>query len=176
MKKLKIILCATLLALLCSTTQAQALEVYGFGSYWNRQNLGDAGGGGIGINIPVIIDPIRLDGRVYYFENGDFHNDKVDIIPVDLGLQIHIIPKARLDPYALGGISYNFVNSDKLDLDSGFGGYLGAGLNIRLDSSNMFSIFVEGLYRYSDINGDTDWGDLDASGFTANVGLKLSIF
>ncbi|MGW8161473.1 MAG: outer membrane beta-barrel protein [Desulfobulbales bacterium] len=173
MKKMKHILFASLLGFLFGTTQAQALDLYGFGSYWDRGDLGDTWGGGAGINFPLIIDLIRLDGRVYFFDSSKVGTENVNITPVDLGLQIHLFPGGSFDPYVLGGVSYNFVDSGSLDLDSKFGGYLGGGLELGLGSSHLFSVFAEALYRYTDISGDFDWNDVDASGFTANIGLKF---
>ncbi len=174
MNKMKTMLAGVLLCLLCCSSQAFAIDVYGFGSYWEKGDVDGTWGAGIGISLPIIIDNIRLDGRAYYFESSEFGSDDVKIIPFDLGAQIHILPDSAFDPYVLGGISYNYVDTEHLDLDSKFGGYLGAGLDIELGSS-LFKLFGEVLYRFSDIE-NIDGDDIDASGVTANVGLKFHFF
>lgn len=172
MRKVKMVLLCALFCLLCSTTQAMAIDFYGFGSYWEKGDLDGTWGAGVGISLPFIIDNIRLDGRAHFFEGSDLGNDDVKVTPLDLGLQLHFLPEGGLDPYLLGGISYNYVDTDHLDLDSEFGGYLGGGVDVALGSP-LFKLFGELFYRFSDIGEDTDWKDLDASGFTGNIGLKF---
>jgi hypothetical protein len=76
-----------------------------------------------------------------------------------------------VDPYALGGVSYIYADGDRFDVDSSFGGYVGAGLDINLGIP-LFKLFGEGIYRFSTLDRDLG-GDLDMDGFTGNVGLKF---
>ncbi|MEN8199708.1 MAG: outer membrane beta-barrel protein [Thermodesulfobacteriota bacterium] len=175
MKKAKFILATALFFLLYSASQASAIDLYGFGSYWEKGDIDGTWGAGVGISLPFILDNIRLDGRAHFFESSDVGPDEVDVTPLDLGLQIHLFPEGTFDPYLLGGVSYNFVDTDQLDLDSEFGGYLGGGVDVDLGSP-LFQLFGELFYRFSDIGEDTDWGELDASGFTGNIGLKFHFF
>ncbi len=169
MNKVKTIIAGVLLFLLCTGSQASAIDLYGFGSYWDKSDTDGSWGAGIGISLPIIIDNIRLDGRVHYFGDSDWERSSVQVYPIDLGAQIHLLTNARFDPYVLGGVSYNYVDSEHLNLDSKFGGYLGAGLDVELGSS-FVKLFGEIMYRYSDLDY------IDTSGMTANIGLKFHIF
>ncbi|MBW1636334.1 MAG: outer membrane beta-barrel protein [Deltaproteobacteria bacterium] len=174
MKKIKIVLAVLLLSLLCYSPQAFAIDLYGFGSYWEKGDMDGTWGVGLGVSLPIIIDNIRLDGRAHFFEDSDYGRDTVTVTPFDLGVQLHLMPNGGFDPYLLGGVSYNYVDSKHLNLDSKFGGYLGAGVDMELGTS-LFKLFGEILYRFSDIE-NVSGSDLDVSGITANVGLKIHFF
>ena len=85
---------------------------------------------------------------------------------------MHIPPNATLVPYLLGGISYIYADSDRIDVDSGFGGYLGFGLDWAIGSP-IIKIFGEILYRASELESKFD--DIDVSGMTGNIGLKIHL-
>ena len=56
-------------------------------------------------------------------------------------------------------------------MDSGYGAYLGGGLDWGI-SDSMVKLFGEIVYRVSEL--DTSWeDDIDVSGITVNFGLKL---
>ena len=174
MKKIKFTFLGLLLSLLCCSSQAMAIDVYGFGSYWEKGDVEGTWGTGIGVSLPFIIDALRIDGRAHYFADSDYGRDEITVTPFDLGAQLHLMPESTFDPYVLGGISYNYVDAKQLSLDSTFGGYLGVGADIELGSS-LFKLFGEVLYRFSDLD-DIDGHNLDASGITANIGLKFHFF
>jgi hypothetical protein len=157
----------------CMVVPAFAIDLYGFGSYWDRDDVEGAWGGGVGASLPLLIDFLRLDGRIYFFENSEFGpDDELTLIPVDLGLQVHVLPDSSIDPYLLGGISFLYADADKIDVDSTFGAYLGAGVDLEL-SIPFFKVFAEAIYRFNEI--DSAFGDdPDVSGFTGNVGLKFN--
>ncbi len=172
MRLLKKVLVGTLFCLLCYSSQAMALDLYGFGSYWDRSDVEGSYGAGLGVSLPFIIDHLRLDGRMYFFESSDIGvNDNLKVTPFDLGAQLHILPGGSFDPYVLAGVSYNYVDTDWADLDSTFGGYLGAGLDMNLGTS-LFKLFGEVIYRISDLD-NARGEDVDVGGFTGNVGLKF---
>ncbi len=174
MKDGKIFVLSVLLSGLFFCTQAQAIDLYGFGSYWDKSDIrGGEWGGGLGISLPLFTEHLRLDGRGYFFDKSDFGPEDFDltITPYDLGLQAHILPNGPVDPYVLGGASYIYVDSDYMDVDSKWTGYVGAGVDINLGLSLM-KLFGEAIYRTGEIErvlGD----DIDVSGFTGNVGIKL---
>ncbi len=94
------------------------------------------------------------------------------MIPFDLGLQVHILPSGKVDPYLLGGVSFLYVdNSDEFDLDSRFSGYIGAGLDVALGLS-VVKLFGEVLYRFAELDGILE-EKIDVGGFTGNVGIKV---
>ena len=172
--KIKIIVTGLLFSILCFSSQALAVDVYGFGSYWEKGDVDGTYGTGIGVSLPFIVDALRIDGRVHYFADSDYGRDEVTVTPFDLGAQLHLMPDGSFDPYVLGGISYNYVDAKYLNLDSTFGGYLGAGIDMELGTS-LFKLFGEVMYRFSDID-NIDGDNLDASGMSANVGLKFHFF
>ncbi len=175
MRCVKVLFFGILISILFSGSKAFAIDLYGFGSYWDKKDVDGSWGAGIGLSLPIIIDHLRLDGRAYYFQDSDAKRDigSVQMIPFDLGLQVHILPSSTIDPYILGGISYIYVDDDTIlsNLDSKWQGYLGAGIDIDLGSS-LIKLFGEALYRFARIDGSFD-RDIDASGLTTNVGLKL---
>lgn len=175
MKYFKMLIFAFLISITFCGSKAFALDLYGFGSYWDKKDVDGSWGAGIGLSLPIIIDHLRLDGRIYYFEDSDAKHDigSAKMNPIDLGLQVHILPSSAIDPYVLGGVSYIYVDDDTRlsNLDSKWGGYLGAGLDIDLGSS-FIKLFGEAMYRFAKIDGSFD-NDIDASGFTTNIGLKI---
>lgn len=150
-----------------------ALDLFANGSYWEKDDADGTWGIGLGAALPLFSEHLRLDGRFYLFESTDAGEDDLDLIPLDFGLQIHILPDKELDPYILGGISYIYADADRSDVDSEFGGYLGAGLDFQLTSN--LKLFGELLYRSAEVT--SEFGkfdeDIDISGFTANTGLKI---
>jgi len=174
MKKIKLFV----LCLLCSTlfysSQAMAIDLYGFGSYWDTKDTDGTWGGGVGLSLPFITERLRIDGRAYFFEDSEVGSDGgLTLTPLDLGLQVHILPNATLDPYVLGGISYIYADADRIDVDSSFGAYLGLGLDWEIGLP-IFKLFGEVIYRASELDGDYG-GDVDVSGFTGNIGLKIHL-
>jgi len=151
-----------------------AIDLYGFGSYWDQEDAEGTWGGGIGLSLPFITERFRFDGRAYFFSDSDLENNGgLSVTPFDLGLQIHILPNATFDPYLLGGISYLYADANRINVDSGFGSYLGFGLDWAVGSP-LTKIFCEILYRASEL--DSNMGDdIDISGVTYNIGLKIHL-
>lgn len=170
-KKAKLLTLCLGVILLFSSTKAMAIDLYGFGSYWDKKDVDGTWGGGLGLSIGLFTDYLRLDGRAYFFENSDLGTDELKLVPFDVGVQVHLLPDGQLDPYLLGGVSYVYVDADVIDVDSNLGGYVGVGLDLALGASPV-KIFGEALYRFNEIETNFD-EDIDVSGFTGNVGLKL---
>jgi len=158
---------------LCMVPGASAIDVYGFGSYWERNDVEGAWGAGVGASLPLMLDFLRLDGRIYFFEDSELGaDDELTLVPVDLGLQVHILPDSSLDPYLLGGISFLYADADKIDVDSTFGAYVGAGIDVPI-SIPFIKLFAEAMYRFNELDSAMA-DDPDVSGFTGNVGLKFN--
>ncbi len=171
MKKPTVKILPLFLGVLLLASTAQAIDLYGYGSYWDKKDAEGTWGAGLGLSLPLFTEHLRLDGRMYFFEDSDVDRDKLTLTPFDLGLQVHILPNSSVDPYVLGGVSYIYANADRWDVDSSFGGYVGGGLDIELGIP-LFKLFGEGLYRFSTVDRAFG-GDVDVSGFTGNVGLKF---
>lgn len=163
-----------LVSIIFCCSNASAIDLFGYGSYWSKEDADGSWGGGVGLGIPLFTDALLLDGRAHFFSDSDagIAFDDVKMIPFDLGLQVHFMPDNSVDPYVLGGVSYIYVdNSDEFDLDSEFGGYIGAGLDVQLGTS-VFILFGEALYRFAELDGILS-ENIDVGGFTGNIGLKL---
>ena len=173
MKKSSVLILCVSLVVLFSTSPAMAVDLYGFGSYWEQEEADEGRwGAGIGLSFPIITEHLRLDARAYYFEKSILNdNAELRLIPLDLGLQVHILPDAMFDPYAIGGFSYIFAEADEIDADSDFGGYIGGGLQWAVPNS-IVKIFGELAYRFHEVKAN-DIADIDVSGITANIGIKL---
>ncbi|MBT8345625.1 MAG: hypothetical protein KJO28_04905, partial [Desulfofustis sp.] len=112
--------------------------------------------------------------RATFFSDSDagsVYRD-VTLIPLDLGLQVHILPYGDLDPYLLGGVSFIYVdNSSEIDLDTKTSGYIGVGLDVSLGTS-LVKLFGEAIYRFTELESVLD-ESIDVGGFTGNVGVKI---
>jgi len=150
---------------------AMAIDLYGFGSYWDKGDADGKSGFGIGLSLPLLTEHLRLDGRVYFIENSTLgEDDDLTLIPIDLGVQLHLMPDASLNPYALCGLSFIYADADRTDVDSSFGSYLGGGLEWA--PLPIIKLFGEAVYRFQELDGGRG-GDLDVSGMTGNVGVKI---
>ena len=172
MKQIKLLAVTVFFLILTCSSNALAIDAYGFGSYWDQKDTDGVWGGGLGVSLPLFTEHLRLDGRAYLFENSSIgRDDNITITPFDLGLQVHILPSGAVDPYLLAGGSYIYVDSDRSTIDSTFSGYVGVGMDINLGIP-LVKLFGEALYRPSEL--ERKFGeDVDTSGFTGNIGLKL---
>ena len=176
MKSLRIACLGLLFSLLFCCSNASAIDLYGYGSYWGKQDADGSWGAGVGLALPLFTEHLRLDGRAHFFSDGEtgIINDEVKLIPFDLGLQVHILPYGKIDPYLLGGVSYIYVdNSSDIDLDSKFSGYVGVGLDVSLGTS-LVKFFAEALYRFAELDSILE-ENIDVGGFTGNLGIKIHL-
>ncbi len=176
MNLLKTASLAFLFTILLCSSNASAIDLYGYGSYWSKQDADGSWGAGVGLAIPLFTEHLRLDGRAHFFSDSDtgIVYENVTMVPFDLGLQLHILPYGNVDPYLLGGVSYIYVdNSSEVDLDSKFSGYIGAGLDVPLGTRSI-KFFGEALYRFAELDGILE-ENIDVGGFTGNVGIKFHL-
>ncbi|MDR2550250.1 MAG: porin family protein [Desulfobulbus sp.] len=150
---------------------ARAIDLYGFASYWGNGDLEGKGGFGVGLGMPLISEHLILDGRVYFLDKSSLaYGDEVTMVPFDLGLQLHLMPRSDLDPYGLAGVSFIYADADRSDVDSSFGAYLGAGLEWAPIS--FLRLFGEGVYRFQKLDGSRG-SDIDVGGLSGNVGIRI---
>lgn len=164
--------CCLLLLILLAGAPAGAVDLYGFASYWDKGDVEGRWGYGIGLRAPLLFEQLKLDGRVAFYDDSPLgRHDELTLIPFDLGVQALLFPSATLAPYALAGFSFLYADADRTDVDSSFGGYLGGGLEWAPVS--FLSLHGEVVYRMQEVDrGRGD--DIDLSGITANLGVKLS--
>ena len=159
---------------LLSGSPALAFDIYGFGSYWDKDETDGQWGGGVGLSLPLFTEHIRLDGKAYFFENSTLgEDDELTLFPTDLGIQVHLFPDSMFDPYALGGVSYIYADADRIDVGSDYGSYVGGGLEWDIFSTKTLKLFGEVVYRFHELEIEGGDDDIDVSGITGNVGLKI---
>ncbi len=169
MRRITLLAAAVFFLTLSCGSNALAIDAYAFGSYWDQKDTEGVWGGGLGLSLPLFTEHLRLDGRVYGFENNDIED--ITITPFDLGLQAHILPSGTVDPYVLGGFSYIYVDADRSEVDSTVSGYIGVGMDVNLGIP-LVKLFGEAIYRHAEL--ERRFGeDIDVSGFTGNIGVKL---
>lgn len=157
--------------ILCTAAPVMAIDLYGFGSYWDKGDADGKWGYGIGLGLPLLSDHVRLDGRVYFFEDSSLGNDNdLTLVPFDLGLQVHLMPGAEFNPYGLAGLSFIYADADRSDVDSSFGCYLGGGLEWAPFS--IIKLYGEVVYRFQELDGEHG-DDIDLTGMSGNFGVKI---
>jgi opacity protein-like surface antigen len=152
--------------------EVHAQDAYIAGSYWNMNDSDAVMGGVVGLAVPMILDNIKLDAKIYFFEDTEFESSNIELLPIDLGLQIHFSDEANLNPYVLAGVSFMYADADDIDVDSTFGGYAGGGLEYKIGEIRLFG---ELQYRIASVDKDTNVleDDLDFNGMLVNAGLKV---
>ena len=180
-----------------STAPARAADFSLFGSYWDTDVAGRAGGGGIALGLPFN-DTFAVELRATYFEelndntlhnifhSGDpvFQDKGIQALPLDAGVRIRFAPGSTFRPQIGGGLTYYFLDSDFGEISDEVGYYASVGATVGDDEGAQF--FFEGLWRQTsahvkidpehfddidDINVD-DRADFDLDGFAANVGVR----
>jgi len=158
--------------ILLAGSPAMALDLYGFASYWDKGDADGKAGVGIGLGMPLLSEHLRLDGRVHFIEKSELGpDDKLTLIPFDLGVQGHLLPGAALDPYVLAGLSFIYADAERTDVDSSFGTYLGGG--VEWSPLPIVTLFGEAVYRFQELDGGRG-EDVDVSGLTGNFGVRIA--
>jgi len=189
---------------LCAVVTAIALagpawagEFSLFGSFWDTDIAGDAGGGGIDFAFPFN-ETLALEMRASYFEeltddplenafDSDaqaFQEQGIQALPLDLGLRIRFAPGSGFRPYLAGGGTYFLLDSDFGNINDEVGYY--ATLGATMGDGEGAEFFVEGLYRKLTARVELDPEDLediddidiedhanvDLDGFGVNLGVR----
>jgi len=173
MKKI-LAICALALSVV-DVNSAQGIDLGVNASYWDTKDGDATWGFGGKVAMPFLIDRLHIEGRVYEFEedNVEFFGE-VDIIPIDLGLAFYFTTDQTVNPYVLGGISYNFVDTSNIGLDNDFGYYVGAGLEVPLGEG--FALTGEVLFRAAEFDSEAGLDEsFDTTGTTMNFGLRFRL-
>ncbi len=159
--------------LMLFSTSAFGIDLGINASYWDTKDSDAAWGMGAKVGIPFFIDRMQIEARAYRFNQDEvaLFGD-VDITPIDLGLIFYLTMDETVNPYLIGGVSYNFVDTSEIGLDSDFGYYLGAGLELPLGEG--FALTGEALFRTAEFDAKSNIDDsFETSGMTINTGLKF---
>ena len=71
MKLYKIASLGLLISFFFSVSNASAIDLYGYGSYWSKQDADGSWGAGVGLALPLFTEHLRLDGRAHFFSDSD---------------------------------------------------------------------------------------------------------
>lgn len=169
MKK-KLIL--TVFLIIFSANSLLAQDIYVGASYWDMDDTEEVVGGNVGVALPFLLPGLKLDAKIFFFEDTEFESENIELLPVDVGGQFHLFEDADFHPYVLAGVSFIYANADNIDLDSTLGAYAGGGLEYKL---GLVRLYAEFMYRIAEIDKDTNVleDDLNINGMLANAGLKV---
>ena len=116
-------------AVLGGCSHGTGIELAGFGSSLNSDDLGQGYGGGAKLELNPI-DWISIDGRAGYIR---FADTKVNMVPLEAaGLLNFPMAGERIVPYVGAGAGYYLFEADDADLDNKVGFFPLAGLEIGL--------------------------------------------
>src|SRR5690606_9895047 len=96
-------------------------------SYWDVEDLDAAWGPAVQVSHPIYKEWVDITAGTSWMI-GEEENDDFDLVPLDLGLKVHLTSGCDYDPYLLGGVTYLAVDndSDRLpELDGNWGAYVG---------------------------------------------------
>lgn len=133
---------------------------FGFGA------RGSIGGDRLVVDLTATWFPSRTGTVVD--KNGIVTQDKVQIIPFDLGLRFVFAPGSELRPYIGAGVSYVLINLSEGSADNETGYYALAGLIFQTGAASGF--FAEAIYRnaeatvsYAGVDYDRNFGGVAGS-------------
>jgi hypothetical protein len=150
-----------------------------FGAY--SQVNADQGSPGAGVRLSIGGDRWVGDLTWTWFESKENaktisgYEDKVQVIPTDLGLRYLFNSRGKFDPYAGAGFTFFYNNLNDGSANNSIGGYGMLGFNI---GKGRTKFFAEAIYRYgrSDVTyhlnpNEQDKGTMDVGGFGFNLGV-----
>jgi hypothetical protein len=156
--------------------QAEGLGV--FGSLWDPSDGDETFGAGVRARGGD--GPIYFEVRGTYFEDitddrGLISND-LQVIPVDLGLGLQMLPNESIEIYAGGGATYYFMDSEYGNVDDEVGYYLQVGTELGV--SEGLGLFAEAVWRHVEGSvedgGQLEDSNIDLKGMAVNFGLVLN--
>jgi hypothetical protein len=155
---------------------AEGLSV--FGSYWSPSSGEESLGAGLSLR--------GGDGLVYFEVRGTYFEDikedtplyknKLQLVPVDVGIGFQLDVTEMLGIYGGGGFTYYFLDSDTADVDNEVGYYLQAGAELTVNEG--FGVFSEVIWREveASLKNDINLEDskFDLAGISVNVGVVFT--
>ena len=135
-----------------------------FGAYWDTESAGDGIGAGAKLQLEVVPN-LLMEFRGTYFEDigdgedGEGVDNKLQIIPAEVGLIISFPVADLFKPYAGGGAGYYLADAsveadgmdEDIDIDDEIGYYAVGGIELGL--AKNFFLFAE--YKYTWVEIDT---------------------
>jgi hypothetical protein len=143
-----------------------------YGSYWDTDVAGDAGGGGISLGLPLgDVFAFELRGTYYeeltddplenIFDSDDpvFEDRSIQVLPIEAGVRFTFAHGGHFRPHLGGGVSYFLLDSDFGEISDEVGWYAAAGATIGDGQGAEF--FFEGIWREATATVEIDPEDFE---------------
>ncbi len=129
-------------------------------------------GGAFDIGLGSRVTPyLAIDGT-FGGHRAERGGDEADVVPLTIGVRV-ILPASVLEPYLGGGAGLYFAHLEEPginDSDTTFGGYGSLGVDAWLTPRTALNF--EGKYHWA--KPTFDGIDVDVSGWTVNIGVRVS--
>jgi hypothetical protein len=161
--------------LLSSTNTAQALDIDFGPTYWDVEDLDAAWGASVRLSQPVHEWVDVTFGAGWLFGEEDLADDDFMLIPIDLGLKVHLTSGCDLAPYLLAGASYVSIDNDHdflPRLDGDWGAYTGAGVSYPLNDD--WKVYSDVIFRFVNFDIKDAPGHINGHGLQATAGLSYT--
>lgn len=132
-------------------------------------------GGAFDVGIGSRVSPLLAVEGTFGAYGADGPADaEVAVLPVTFGVRL-IVPHPFIEPYVGAGVGLYFASLEEPinnidDTDTTFGGYLSLGLDAWLN--RRVALNFEGRYHWAE--PQFDGFDVDVSGWTASMGVRVS--
>lgn len=137
------------------------------------------------VGVEASIFSLRNESRLLFGGAAPFELGRVDLVPVSLGVQLHLTGGNRFDPYVGGGASYVIANDlysqdldtigiGRIEVDSEITYYVNAGL--AFDFTERFGVVVDGRMIQFEPSTQAAAGEeveLDLSPTILSAGLRF---
>ena len=157
-------------------TPVHALDLRFGPSYWDVEDLDSAVGVSAKLSQPVYKEWVDVEvGAAWLTGEEGIEDDTFHLIPLDLGLRVHLTSGCQYDPYLLAGATYLAIDNDDdalPDLDGNWGGYAGAG--IAYPVSDNWDLFTDVVFRFTELDNKDGGDDVDANGLQATLGVAYT--
>jgi hypothetical protein len=161
---------------LCVFNSAHALDLRFGPSYWDVEDLDASVGVSAKLSEPIYKEWVDVEvGASWLTGEEGIEDDTFQLIPLDLGVRVHLTSGCRVDPYLLAGATYLAVDNDDdalPDLDGNWGGYAGAGIAIPVN--DKWDLYSDVVFRFTELDNNDGGDDVDANGLQATAGVSYS--
>jgi hypothetical protein len=156
---------------LATVAEVQAADVNlgGFGSYLDTEDLGESWGGGLRIKYDLI-EYVGFDIRGSFARIQDY---SISVFPVEGNLFLQLPIAKRILPYGGFGVGYYFFDGGDIDLGDELGYGPLAGLELRLGRG--LAIFGEARWLFLEPDDRSSGGasSVKLDGFGINAGIMF---
>lgn len=138
------------------------------------------------LSVEASVFSIRTDTALVFEDAAVFDLGTMNLTPISLGAQFHVLGQSRIDPYVGGGVSYilgddlftsdlEFAGLGRIELENEFAYYINAGIGIQITEG--FGIVIDGRQlQYEPSSRSSVTGveqDLEITPRILSAGLRL---